>query len=168
MNRCEFLIGRKCYYRNNDWPYNELIHTHFQQPDASNDDKKQLLLAKYQAYQGLFSESARIYKKINASHLALEMFTDLQMYDQAKEYQHNNNNSGEQRQRQQQQVTLVAENFTNQKQQQRSNNNDFSDLQTLCNVCIAKGDYEKAFEIISKSDVNRLVFVRYIFLIHRI
>nr|XP_027195836.1 intraflagellar transport protein 122 homolog [Dermatophagoides pteronyssinus] len=156
MNRCEFLIGRKCYYRNNDWPYNELIHTHFQQPDASNDNKKQLLLAKYQAYQGLFSESARIYKKINASHLALEMFTDLQMYDQAKEYQHNNN-SGEQRQ-QQQQVTLVAENFTNQKQQQqRSNNNDFSDLQTLCNVCIAKGDYEKAFEIISKSDVNSIV-----------
>ncbi|OTF79443.1 Tetratricopeptide repeat containing protein [Euroglyphus maynei] len=126
------------------------MYTHFQQPDASNEYKKQLLLAKYQAYQGLFSESAKLYRKINAPHLALEMFTDLQMYDQAKEYENNNND--------QRQVTSVAENFTNQQQQQqRSGKNDFSDLQTLCNVCIAKGDYEKAFEIISKSDANSIV-----------
>lgn len=159
MNKCEFSIARKCFQRNNDWPYNELLYSYFQQTDSiSNENRKQLLLAKYLAYKGLFAESAKLYKKINALHLAWEMFTDLQMYDQAKEYENHQN----------QQVSSLsvatADNFTNQQQQQQqqrrqqsSNNNAFNDLQTLSKVCIAKGDYEKAFEIISKSDANRLV-----------
>ncbi|XP_075587380.1 intraflagellar transport protein Oseg1 [Dermatophagoides farinae] len=158
MNKCEFSIARKCFQRNNDWPYNELLYSYFQQTDSiSNENRKQLLLAKYLAYKGLFAESAKLYKKINALHLAWEMFTDLQMYDQAKEYENHQN----------QQVSSLsvatADNFTNQQQQQQqrrqqsSNNNAFNDLQTLSKVCIAKGDYEKAFEIISKSDANSIV-----------
>lgn len=38
-----------------------------------------------------------------------------------------------------------------------NNGTDFNDLKALSKIYIAKGDYDKAFEIIAQSDVQRLV-----------
>lgn len=163
----EINIGAKCLVRMGDWSFLELMFNHFQLANCFNDNEKQILLAKYYAYQGLYSESAKIFKKINALHLASNMFTDLQMNEQAKEYQSQLNNN---------EINLndssmikdivtsqatAAGNSIHENLKQLNNIGDFNDIKTLSKMYIAKGDYDKAFDIIAKSNVNRYgIFVQ--------
>lgn len=158
----EINIGAKCLFKLADWPYLELMFNHFQLANCFNDNEKQILLAKYYAYQGLYSESAKIFKKINALHLASNMFTDLQMIEQAKEYQSqlntdeiNLNNDSSMVTNIDNQTTTTTGNNIQENFKQLNNIGDFNDIKTLSKMYIAKGDFDKAFDIIAKSNVNR-------------
>lgn len=43
-----------------------------------------VFLADVYSYQSKFLESAKLYKKSGSEHKAMNMFTDLRMFDQAK------------------------------------------------------------------------------------
>ena len=51
---------------------------------GSEDD--QILGADILAFQGKYSEAAKIYKKLGQEHRALTMYTDLRIFDLANEY----------------------------------------------------------------------------------
>lgn len=48
------------------------------------ENNRELFLADVYAYQGKFHEAAKLYKKSGHENLALEMFSDLRMFDCAK------------------------------------------------------------------------------------
>jgi intraflagellar transport protein 122 len=48
--------------------------------------KNDVLLGLLYAYQSKFTEAARSFRKVGEESLAMSMFTDLRMFDMAKEY----------------------------------------------------------------------------------
>lgn len=48
------------------------------------EDNNELFLADVYAYQGKFHEAAKLYRKSGHESLALEMYSDLRMFDHAK------------------------------------------------------------------------------------
>ncbi|XP_054243511.1 intraflagellar transport protein 122 homolog isoform X2 [Indicator indicator] len=50
------------------------------------EDNNELFLAEFYAYQGKFQEAAKLYKRSGQERLALEMYSDLRMFDYAKDF----------------------------------------------------------------------------------
>ncbi|KAF7490105.1 Intraflagellar transport protein -like protein [Sarcoptes scabiei] len=175
LSKGELKIGQKCLARIGEWPDKELIYSHLTQTSDDGrllkEEEKQLFLAKFYAYQGLFSESAKLFKKIQAPQLAMDMFADLQMYEQAKEFQSSTNqhaknssfltssSSSSSSKRMIADQLLEPQQSTTKTATFRILNNgtDFNDLKALSKIYIAKGDYDKAFEIIAQSDVQSIM-----------
>nr|XP_033782490.1 intraflagellar transport protein 122 homolog [Geotrypetes seraphini] len=81
----DFEMAKKAFTRVRDLRYLELINSieeRKKRGDANND----LFLADVYAYQGKFYEAAKLYKKSGLENRALDMYTDLRMFEYAKDF----------------------------------------------------------------------------------
>ncbi|NXG62594.1 IF122 protein, partial [Hemiprocne comata] len=81
----EFETAKKAFTRVRDLRYLELISS-IEERKKHGENNKELFLADVYAYQGKFHEAARLYKKSGHENLALEMYSDLRMFDYAKDF----------------------------------------------------------------------------------
>lgn len=131
-----------------DWLYLDLIQSQDQTINSDNEKSVQLFLAKLYSYRGLFSEAAKLYRKLGYEHLAEEMFNDLQMYEQAKEYQKDADKGmfvmNESRPR------AVATSTT-----ASATSTSLKDLETMSKLYISNGELSKAIQLIEKTNSDR-------------
>ena len=80
-------IARKAFTRTRDYKYLNLITMFQDMKKQSGGNVKQDIFMGYMfAYQSKYSEAAKSFRKAGEESLAMQMFTDLRMFDQAKEY----------------------------------------------------------------------------------
>lgn len=144
LSKSNLQVARKCLIILADWHHLDLIESHRQTvpSSASTEQSQQIFLAKYYAYRGLFAEAAKIFKKIKSEHLAVEMFSDLQMFDQANDYRVQSS------QRTAVDLKTVAE-------ETKKPVGNLGDLQTMSQLYISNGEYSKAFQFIAASNIDR-------------
>ncbi|NWU01452.1 IF122 protein, partial [Urocynchramus pylzowi] len=81
----EFETAKKAFTRVRDLRYLELISS-IEDRKRHGENNHELFLADVYAYQGKFQEAAKLYKRSGHEHLALEMYSDLRMFEHAKEF----------------------------------------------------------------------------------
>ncbi|XP_074734866.1 intraflagellar transport protein 122 homolog isoform X1 [Strix uralensis] len=81
----EFETAKKAFTRVRDLRYLELISS-IEERKKHGENNSELFLADVYAYQGKFHEAAKLYKKSGHENLALEMYSDLRMFDYAKDF----------------------------------------------------------------------------------
>ncbi|XP_026713376.1 intraflagellar transport protein 122 homolog isoform X3 [Athene cunicularia] len=81
----EFETAKKAFTRVRDLRYLELISS-IEERKKHGESNNELFLADVYAYQGKFHEAAKLYKKSGHEDLALEMYSDLRMFDYAKDF----------------------------------------------------------------------------------
>ncbi|NWY47318.1 IF122 protein, partial [Sylvia atricapilla] len=81
----EFETAKKAFTRVRDLRYLELISS-IEDRKKQGENNNDLFLADVYAYQGKFQEAAKLYKRSGHEGLALEMYSDLRMFDHAKEF----------------------------------------------------------------------------------
>ncbi|XP_031977084.1 intraflagellar transport protein 122 homolog isoform X2 [Corvus moneduloides] len=81
----EFETAKKAFTRVRDLRYLELISS-IEDRKKHGENNNDLFLADVYAYQGKFHEAAKLYKRSGHENLALEMYSDLRMFDHAKEF----------------------------------------------------------------------------------
>jgi intraflagellar transport protein 122 len=80
-------IARRAYVRLKDTRYIELVgRIEAERRQAGHDD--QVLIATVLAHQGKFQEAAKLYCKANRVERAIEMFSDLRKWEEARQYAH--------------------------------------------------------------------------------
>uniref|UniRef100_A0A8C9L9S9 Intraflagellar transport protein 122 homolog n=1 Tax=Pavo cristatus TaxID=9049 RepID=A0A8C9L9S9_PAVCR len=81
----EFETAKKAFTRIRDLRYLELISS-IEERKKHGENLNELFLADVYAYQGKFHEAAKLYKKSGHESLALDMYSDLRMFDYAKDF----------------------------------------------------------------------------------
>ncbi|XP_030356596.2 intraflagellar transport protein 122 homolog [Strigops habroptila] len=81
----EFETAKKAFTRVRDLRYLELISS-IEERKKLGENNNELFLADVYAYQGKFHEAAKLYRKSGHESLALEMYSDLRMFDHAKDF----------------------------------------------------------------------------------
>ncbi|NXA29606.1 IF122 protein, partial [Ibidorhyncha struthersii] len=81
----EFETAKKAFTRVRDLRYLELISS-IEERKKHGENNNDLFLADVYAYQGKFHEAAKLYKKSGHENLALDMYSDLRMFDYAKDF----------------------------------------------------------------------------------
>ncbi|XP_068264576.1 intraflagellar transport protein 122 homolog isoform X2 [Nyctibius grandis] len=81
----EFETAKKAFTRVRDLRYLELISS-IEERKKHGESNNELFLADVYAYQGKFHEAAKLYKKSGHENLALDMYSDLRMFDCAKDF----------------------------------------------------------------------------------
>ncbi|XP_041281756.1 intraflagellar transport protein 122 homolog isoform X6 [Onychostruthus taczanowskii] len=81
----EFETAKKAFTRVRDLRYLELISS-IEDRKKQGENNHELFLADVYAYQGKFQEAAKLYKRSGRESLALEMYSELRMFDHAKEF----------------------------------------------------------------------------------
>ncbi|XP_077040819.1 intraflagellar transport protein 122 homolog isoform X2 [Agelaius phoeniceus] len=81
----EFETAKKAFTRVRDLRYLELISS-IEDRKKHGENNPELFLADVYAYQGKFHEAAKLYKRSGHESLALEMYSDLRMFEHAKEF----------------------------------------------------------------------------------
>ncbi|KAM6256661.1 intraflagellar transport protein 122 homolog [Porphyrio hochstetteri] len=81
----EIETAKKAFTRVRDLRYLELISS-IEERKKHGENNNELFLADVYAYQGKFHEAAKLYKKSGHENLALDMYSDLRMFDYAKDF----------------------------------------------------------------------------------
>ncbi|KAJ8370877.1 hypothetical protein SKAU_G00109050 [Synaphobranchus kaupii] len=81
----DFDTAKKAFIRVRDLRYLELINS-IEERKKRGESNNELFLADVFAYQGKFHEAAKLYKKTGSEPRALCMYTDLRMFEYAKEF----------------------------------------------------------------------------------
>ncbi|XP_030696797.1 intraflagellar transport protein 122 homolog isoform X4 [Globicephala melas] len=81
----EFETAKKAFTRVQDLRYLELINS-IEERKKRGETNNDLFLADVFSYQGKFHEAARLYKRSGHENLALDMYTDLRMFEYAKDF----------------------------------------------------------------------------------
>ncbi|XP_030062455.1 intraflagellar transport protein 122 homolog isoform X2 [Microcaecilia unicolor] len=81
----DFEMAKKAFTRVRDLRYLELINS-IEERKKRGDTNNDLFLADVYAYQGKFYEAAKLYKKSGHENRALDMYTDLRMFEYAKDF----------------------------------------------------------------------------------
>ncbi|XP_045435161.1 intraflagellar transport protein 122 homolog isoform X4 [Pipistrellus kuhlii] len=81
----EFETAKKAFIRVRDLRYLELINS-IEERKKQGETNNDLFLADVFAYQGKFHEAAKLYKRSGHENLALDMYTDLRMFEYAKDF----------------------------------------------------------------------------------
>ncbi|XP_061187801.1 intraflagellar transport protein 122 homolog isoform X4 [Saccostrea echinata] len=81
----DFDTAKKAFIRIKDLRYLELIHS-IEERKKRGENDNMIFLGDVYSYQGKFNEAAKLYKKAGGEQKAMNMYTDLRMFDQAKEY----------------------------------------------------------------------------------
>ncbi|PKU39300.1 hypothetical protein llap_10394 [Limosa lapponica baueri] len=81
----EFETAKKAFTRVRDLRYLELISS-IEERKKHGENNNELFLADVYAYQGKFHEAAKLYKRSGHENLALDMYSDLRMFDYAKDF----------------------------------------------------------------------------------
>lgn len=85
LDNLDFEIAKLAFIRVKNLKYLDLIYE-FQERQKKGDKNKDLFLADIFAFRGKYREAARLYQKAGHEQKALNMFTDLRMFDAAQEY----------------------------------------------------------------------------------
>lgn len=78
-------IAKRAFVRTKNLKYLELIHN-IEERKRRGENDPQVFLGDVLAYQSKFGEAAKMYKKAGQEQRAMNMYTDLRMFDQAKEF----------------------------------------------------------------------------------
>ncbi|XP_046555893.1 intraflagellar transport protein 122 homolog [Haliotis rubra] len=81
----DFDTAKKAFIRIRDLRYLELIHN-IEERKKRGETDNMVFMADVYGYQGKFGDASKLYKKSGQEQKALSMYTDLRMFDQAKEY----------------------------------------------------------------------------------
>ncbi|KAK5894894.1 hypothetical protein CesoFtcFv8_011539, partial [Champsocephalus esox] len=81
----DFDTAKKAFIRIRDLRYLELINS-IEERKKRGENDNELFLADVYAYQGKFHEAAKLYKRTGHESRALSMYTDLRMFDYAKDF----------------------------------------------------------------------------------
>uniref|UniRef100_A0A2K5EDT7 Intraflagellar transport protein 122 homolog n=1 Tax=Aotus nancymaae TaxID=37293 RepID=A0A2K5EDT7_AOTNA len=81
----DFETAKKAFIRVQDLRYLELISS-IEERKKRGETNNDLFLADVFSYQGKFHEAAKLYKRSGHENLALEMYTDLRMFECAKDF----------------------------------------------------------------------------------
>ncbi|XP_072569249.1 intraflagellar transport protein 122 homolog [Paramormyrops kingsleyae] len=81
----DFDTAKKAFIRVRDLRYLELINS-IEERKKRGESNSELFLADVYAYQGKFHEAAKLYKKTGNEGRALSMYTDLRMFEYAKDF----------------------------------------------------------------------------------
>ncbi|XP_055984967.1 intraflagellar transport protein 122 homolog isoform X2 [Sorex fumeus] len=81
----EFETAKKAFTRVQDLRYLELISS-IEERKKRGETNNDLFLADVFSYQGKFHEAAKLYKKSGHESLALDMYSDLRMFEYAKDF----------------------------------------------------------------------------------
>ncbi|XP_028309970.1 intraflagellar transport protein 122 homolog [Gouania willdenowi] len=81
----DFDTAKKAFIRIRDLRYLELINS-IEERKKRGENVNELFLADVYAYQGKFHEAAKLYKRTGHEARALSMYTDLCMFDYAKDF----------------------------------------------------------------------------------
>ncbi|XP_034446524.1 intraflagellar transport protein 122 homolog isoform X2 [Hippoglossus hippoglossus] len=81
----DFDTAKKAFIRIRDLRYLELINS-IEERKKRGEEYNELFLADVFAYQGKFHEAAKLYKRTDHESRALSMYTDLRMFEYAKEF----------------------------------------------------------------------------------
>ncbi|CAL8325259.1 unnamed protein product [Merluccius merluccius] len=81
----DFDTAKKAFIRIRDLRYLELINS-IEERKKRGESDNDLFLADVHAYQGKFHDAAKLYKRTGHQPRALSMYTDLRMFDYAKEF----------------------------------------------------------------------------------
>ncbi|XP_016309529.1 intraflagellar transport protein 122 homolog isoform X1 [Sinocyclocheilus anshuiensis] len=81
----DFHTAKKAFIRVRDLRYLELINS-IEERKKRGESNNQLFLADVYAYQGKFHEAAKLYRKTGHDSRALSMYTDLRMFEYAKDF----------------------------------------------------------------------------------
>ncbi|KAG2471028.1 IF122 protein, partial [Polypterus senegalus] len=81
----DFETAKKAFIRVRDLRYLELINS-IEERKKRGETNNDLFLADVFAYQGKFHEAAKLYKKTGNDSCALNMYTDLRMFEYAKDF----------------------------------------------------------------------------------
>ncbi|KAF4109566.1 intraflagellar transport protein 122 homolog isoform X2 [Onychostoma macrolepis] len=81
----DFHTAKKAFIRVRDLRYLELINS-IEERKKRGESNNQLFLADVCAYQGKFHEAAKLYRKTGHDSRALSMYTDLRMFEYAKDF----------------------------------------------------------------------------------
>ncbi|XP_052282617.1 intraflagellar transport protein 122 homolog isoform X3 [Dreissena polymorpha] len=81
----DFDTAKKAFIRIRDLRYLELIHN-IEERRKRGENDNMVFLGDVFGYQGKFHEAAKLYKKSGQEHKAMNMYTDLRMFDYAKEF----------------------------------------------------------------------------------
>ncbi|KAK3103245.1 hypothetical protein FSP39_017787 [Pinctada imbricata] len=81
----DFETAKKAFIRIKDLRYLELIHS-IEERKKRGENDNMVFLGDVYSYQGKFQEAAKLYKKASVEQKAMNMFTDLRMFEHAKEY----------------------------------------------------------------------------------
>uniref|UniRef100_A0A3Q1FPD5 Intraflagellar transport protein 122 homolog n=1 Tax=Acanthochromis polyacanthus TaxID=80966 RepID=A0A3Q1FPD5_9TELE len=81
----DFDTAKKAFIRIRDLRYLELINS-IEERKKRGENDNELFLADVYAYQGKFHEAAKLYKRTGHESRALSMYTDLRMFEYAKDF----------------------------------------------------------------------------------
>ncbi|KAI0240368.1 intraflagellar transport 122 [Lamellibrachia satsuma] len=81
----EFDTAKKAFIRIRDLRFLELIHG-IEERKRRGESDPQVFLGDVYAYQGRFADAAKMYKKTGQEGRAMNMYTDLRMFELAKEF----------------------------------------------------------------------------------
>ncbi|XP_047231426.1 intraflagellar transport protein 122 homolog isoform X2 [Girardinichthys multiradiatus] len=81
----DFETAKKAFIRIRDLRYLELISS-IEERKKRGESDNELFLADVYAFQGKFREAAKLYKRTGHESKALSMYTDLRMFEHAKEF----------------------------------------------------------------------------------
>ena len=85
LENLQLEIARKSFIRVKDFKYLNLIYN-LQEIKKQGGLKNDIILGYLYAYQSKFTEAAKSFRKAGEENLAMQLFTDLRMFDMAKEY----------------------------------------------------------------------------------
>ncbi|CAF1166921.1 unnamed protein product [Rotaria sordida] len=85
LEQGQFDLAKKCFSRTRDVKYLNLL-ANYEESAKRGETKMNINLGDYYAYSGRFQDAARNYQQGGAPERAMTMFSDLRMFDQAKEY----------------------------------------------------------------------------------
>lgn len=134
LQALDLEVAKKSFIRVRDLNYLELIFQ-IEARISRGEQNNTIFLADIQAYQGNFNEAAKLYKKGGEPSKAMEMFTDLRLFEDAKEFLADSD---------QQHVKALIE-------KQAEWCQTINDPQTACDMYAAAGDYDKAIELMTQN-----------------
>ena len=127
-------VARKAYMRLRDTRYIDLIsRMEVERRQANHDD--QVLMATVLAYQGKLQEAARLYCKANRVERAIDMFSDLRKWEEARQYAH----------------TATAEHAQELVRRQAQWAEETGDQQSAYQTYLAAGETMKAIHILGRA-----------------
>ncbi|XP_013396252.1 intraflagellar transport protein 122 homolog isoform X2 [Lingula anatina] len=85
MEGLDFDTAKKAFIRVRELRYLELLHS-IEERRRRGETDNHLFLADFYAYQGKFGEAAKLYKRAGQEGKAMNMYTDMRMFEYAKEF----------------------------------------------------------------------------------
>lgn len=156
LQATNFPLAKKCLIKLENWRYLDLLDAHNHNADQySSEQNKIIFLARYNAYRGLFAEAGKLYRKARLSQLAADMFTDLQMYDQAKEFATEGRVVGDIGFGESREVASGRMQVDTERTSGEDTNTSIGNIKTMSELYILKGDYDSALELIAKTSIDK-------------